>query len=167
VDYLTQAFIWNYERPARSAGQDSTPDRIAFAQKCFDTLSFTGGGAVSPTPRRQAAVLPQKHEQTTTYKVKPGDTLLTIAKKLNTKWDSIARLNHTTVKPPYYVIYAGQVLKIPGAAQVTVPLKKYVVKKGDSLSLISRKLGVTQSVLVSKNNIKDIHKIFIGQVLKY
>jgi LysM repeat protein len=167
VDYLTQAFIWNYERPARSAGQDSTPDRIAFAQKCFDTLSFTGGGTVSPSPRHATTkVLPQKHQQATTYKVKPGDSLLTLAKKFNTKWDAIARLN-PDIKPPYYVIYAGQVLKIPGAAKVTVPEKRYVVRKGDSLSLICRKLGVTQSLLITKNKISNPNKIFIGQVLKY
>jgi LysM repeat protein len=165
VDYLTQAFIWNYERPARSAGQDSTPDRVAFAQKCFDTLSFAGGGGVSPTPSRPSAILPKTNQQATTYKVKAGDTLISIAQKFNTKWDAIARLNHDTVKPPYYVIYTGQVLKVAG--QVTVPEKRYVVRKGDNLSLICRKIGVTQSVLVTKNKISNPNKIFIGQVLKY
>lgn len=44
ISYLTQAFTWNYERPNQQAGEQSTPERIAFAQKCFDTLKFEGGG---------------------------------------------------------------------------------------------------------------------------
>jgi LysM repeat protein len=165
IDYLTQAFIWNYERPARSAGQDSTPDRIAFAQKCFDTLSFTGGGAVtpSPSPRRQASVLPQKHEQATTYKVKTGDNLSSISKRLNVPLVTLIKLNNIK---DVGKIYPGQVLRI-AHGQVTVPEKRYVVRKGDNLSLICRKIGVTQSILITKNKIKDPNKIFIGQVLKY
>ena len=45
LEYLTRAFIWNYERPALEAGESSTPDRIAFAQKCYDTLDFSGSGS--------------------------------------------------------------------------------------------------------------------------
>ena len=38
IDYLTRAFIWNYERPLASAGEQSTPERVAFAKKCADKL---------------------------------------------------------------------------------------------------------------------------------
>jgi len=49
LDYLTNAFCWNYERPNAQAGQDSMSGRIAFSQLCFDTLDFTGtGGGVNP-----------------------------------------------------------------------------------------------------------------------
>lgn len=42
VDYLTQAFTWNYERPNATAGANSMPARIAFAKKCYNQLDWTG-----------------------------------------------------------------------------------------------------------------------------
>ena len=43
LDYLTEAFTWNYERPLASAGYESMPERKAFAKKCYDKLDFSGG----------------------------------------------------------------------------------------------------------------------------
>lgn len=43
LDYLTNAFCWNYEKPNLQAGIQSMPDRIAFAKKCFNQLDWTGG----------------------------------------------------------------------------------------------------------------------------
>jgi len=45
VDYLTEAFTWCYERPNAQAGQDSMPDRKAFANLCFNSLDFQGSGS--------------------------------------------------------------------------------------------------------------------------
>lgn len=42
----------------------------------------------------------------------------------------------------------------------------YVVQKGDTLSSISKKLGIDINTLAIINNIKDINKIYTGQVLK-
>jgi hypothetical protein len=54
VEYLTECFTWNYERPNAQAGQDSMPGRKAFALRCFNELDFTGtgdgGGGTDPTP---------------------------------------------------------------------------------------------------------------------
>src|SRR5699024_12430152 len=44
LDYLTNAFCWNYERPNLQAGIESMPARIAFAKKCFNSLDWSGGG---------------------------------------------------------------------------------------------------------------------------
>ena len=43
---------------------------------------------------------------------------------------------------------------------------KYVVKKGDTLSEIALKYGTTVNNIAKKNNIKNVNKIYIGQVLK-
>ena len=56
VAYLTRAFTWNYERPQLEAGENSTPERIAFAKKCLNTLDFSGSGGSdsggdSPDPK--------------------------------------------------------------------------------------------------------------------
>lgn len=45
IDYLTEAFTWNYERPLASAGYESMPERKAFAKKCADKLDFSGGSS--------------------------------------------------------------------------------------------------------------------------
>lgn len=58
VDYLTQAFLWNYERPNYSAGINSTPDRIRFAKLCYNNLDFTGDGTSVPVDDTQLALLP-------------------------------------------------------------------------------------------------------------
>ena len=42
VEYLTWAFVTNYERPANIA--ESIARRIAFAELCYTTLNFSGGG---------------------------------------------------------------------------------------------------------------------------
>lgn len=52
VQSLTEAFMWNYEGPAYSAGLGSLSDRQAFAVKCYQTLDWTGtktgGGGLDP-----------------------------------------------------------------------------------------------------------------------
>lgn len=64
VDYLTEAFTWCYERPNASAGQQSMPERIAFAKRCLSELDFSGsgsgpgGGGGGDGSGRQLAVLP-------------------------------------------------------------------------------------------------------------
>jgi hypothetical protein len=42
VEQLTEAFLWNYEGPAYSAGTSSLADRQQFAVTCLNTLNFTG-----------------------------------------------------------------------------------------------------------------------------
>lgn len=49
IDWLTQAFIWNYERPLQSAGISSTPERIRFAKLCAEKLDFDGAGSTGGT----------------------------------------------------------------------------------------------------------------------
>ena len=44
--------------------------------------------------------------------------------------------------------------------------KTYTVQKGDTLSGIARKFGTTVAKLAELNNIKDVNKIYVGQVLK-
>lgn len=48
VAYLTEAFLWSYERPNRQAGEGGLPNRIAFAERVFDELDFGGGPGPGP-----------------------------------------------------------------------------------------------------------------------
>ena len=57
MDHLVPCFTWNYERPNAESGQQSMPDRIAFAKRCLNELDFSGSGG-SDSDGRQLAVLP-------------------------------------------------------------------------------------------------------------
>lgn len=60
IDQLTEAFMWNYEAPNYTKGQESLSARIAFAQRCLDELDFSGTGP-SPTPGTDTGELPLVH----------------------------------------------------------------------------------------------------------
>ena len=48
LNYLTNAFCWNYERPNQQAGEESMPARIAFAELCYIELDFSGDPSPQP-----------------------------------------------------------------------------------------------------------------------
>jgi FOG: LysM repeat len=160
VETLTEMFVWNYERPARSAGEASLPNRQAFARNCLANLDWAGtGGGGSPTTPRKATLSVKTNTTQKTYKVKAGDTLSKIASANKTTVSKLAAINNIK---NVNLIRIGQVLKLPTAT----PAKTYTVKRGDSLSKIAMKQGTTVSYLAAKNNIKNVNKIYVGQVIK-
>lgn len=50
VSQLTEAFTWGYERPNQTAGQNSMPARVAFAERCLNELDWTGTGTGGSKP---------------------------------------------------------------------------------------------------------------------
>ena len=50
VDQLTEAFMWNYEGPAYSAGTGSLGERQAFANRAFNELDWSGTGDGGENP---------------------------------------------------------------------------------------------------------------------
>lgn len=49
ISFMTKCFMAKYEHPNWSAGMDSLPDRVAFAQRCLNELDFEGG-YIPPDP---------------------------------------------------------------------------------------------------------------------
>lgn len=98
-----------------------------------------------------------------TYVVRPGDNLSTIAARNNTTSNALASLNGIT-NPNY--IYVGQVLKLSGTSNAVVSSRTYVVRPGDSLSVIAVRNNTTSSALASLNGITNPNYIYVGQVLK-
>ncbi|WP_271854112.1 LysM peptidoglycan-binding domain-containing protein [Planococcus maritimus] len=101
----------------------------------------------------------------TTYTVKAGDTLYSIAKKYNLTVAALAKANNIT---NYNLIRVGQVLTIPGTSSPTPPPAssvKYTVKAGDTLYSIASKYKTTVSAIASANNLTNINLISVGQVL--
>ena len=79
--------------------------------------------------------------------VRSGENLSIIAKQYNTTVAQLMGINGLTST----LIYPGQKLKLISANKNG---KYYVVKKGDSLFLISRNLGVSQKYLIQNNNLR-------------
>ncbi|MCL1827204.1 MAG: LysM peptidoglycan-binding domain-containing protein, partial [Candidatus Cloacimonetes bacterium] len=101
----------------------------------------------------------------TKHVVQKGETLSHIAKKYGIKVDDIKRWNGLKSD----TIIAGKTLNLQ-ASKTTTPTgntsKKYKVVAGDTLSLISAKLGVSTKHLMTKNGLKS-DVIRPGQVLEY
>ena len=98
------------------------------------------------------------------YKVKSGDTLSSIAKKYNTTYTSLMKLNGLSSTK----IKIGQTLKVNSTATTTsktTSTTKYTVKKGDTLSGIAKKYKTTTAKLMNLNGLKSTN-IKIGQKLK-
>jgi cell wall-associated NlpC family hydrolase len=95
----------------------------------------------------------------TQYTVKKGDTLIEISKKIGVSVQTIKKVNNLSghkLKP-------GQVLSLKkksSTSPVSVKSKStsashYKVKKGDTLSSISKKTGIPEKQIAALNNIKS------------
>lgn len=177
VSYLTEAFTWSYERPKTTAGWDSMPARVAFAEKCLNLLDFTGtgGGGTNPPPRQTNASTQTQYkyekegtwEDMTYYRVKPGDNLSSIAKAHNSDINGIVRVKFEVIENKN-AIAKDEILLLPAVRKGPVKTpprvaKVHIVKSGDSLSAIAKKYGTTVQSLASKNGIKNINLIKVGQ----
>ena len=111
------------------------------------------------------------------YRVRPGDTLSTIARRHRTSVNQIMRANNMR-KGNYIVV--GQRLKIPqkdGSVSASVPAKApnqtvsqtthtyHVVKRGDSLWIIARQYGTTTQKIQAANGMRST-RLNINQRLK-
>lgn len=103
--------------------------------------------------------MPKENTNVTTYTVKSGDTLYSIAKKYDTTVNAITTINNLTSN----TLSIGQTLKIPVSTQNTNE-KTYTVKSGDTLYSIARKYNTTVSDLINRNNLKTSN-LSIGQKL--
>lgn len=96
--------------------------------------------------------------------VQPGQNLFRIALHYGTTVDAIMAVNGLT---DAHTIYAGQRLVIPRGSGETVPVTgdTYVVQRGDTLSHIARRYGVSVETLLRANGLFNAHAIYADQRL--
>ncbi|TVR23415.1 MAG: LysM peptidoglycan-binding domain-containing protein [Anaerolineaceae bacterium] len=115
----------------------------------------------------------QDSDDSLTHVVQPGDTLFRIAVRYGVPMEQIAQANNIANLSR---IYRGQVLVIPGLSvpdgspQVDNPLVAgspavHVVQRGESLSMIARRYGMTTGQILQANNIANANLIYPGQSL--
>ena len=133
---------------------NTTVDELKKANNLTSNILSTGQLLKIPS-----ALLPES-----TYIVKKGDSLYSIANKYNTTIDELKRINNLTSN----TLSIGQVLKLPSDKASDVEKEEntisYTVQKGDSLYSIARKYSTTI------DKIKDLNKLTTkllsrGQVL--
>lgn len=120
--------------------------------------------------KKQPAKKATKPQEPTlvTYKVRPGDNLSDIAKRSNTTIAQIRRDSKITGS----TIYPGQIIKVRYTptgykAGASAKAKTHVVARGESISSIAKRNGVTVQDILKANNIKpkDAAKIRPGKRL--
>lgn len=98
---------------------------------------------------------------TSTYTVRSGDTLSSIAAKFGTNYQTLASLNG--ISNPN-LIYVGQVLRVNGSASAGSIY--YTVRVGDNLSAIASRYGTSYQSIANLNGLANPNLIYAGQTLK-
>ena len=133
---------------------NTTVDELKKANNLTSNILSTGQLLKIPS-----ALLPES-----TYIVKKGDSLYSIANKYNTTIDELKRINNLTSN----TLSIGQVLKLPSDKASNVEKEEntisYTVQKGDSLYSIARKYSTTIDKIKDLNNLTT-NLLSIGQVL--
>ena len=133
---------------------NTTVDELKKANNLTSNILSTGQLLKIPS-----ALLPES-----TYTVKKGDSLYSIANKYNTTVDELKRINNLTSN----ILSISQVLKLPSDKVSDVEKEEntinYTVQKGDSLYSIARKYSTTIDKIKDLNNLTT-NLLSIGQVL--
>lgn len=102
-----------------------------------------------------------------TYTVQRGNTLSQIASSYGVTVNDIVEANN--IQNPN-LIYPGEKLRITGSTSTTLnPVLQnnyYTVQRGDTLSGIARRYGVTVQYLINLNGISNPNLIYPGQLIK-
>jgi len=120
----------------------------------------------------------------TTYTVRRGDTLSTIARRHGVRMSELVALNGLRSR---HRIRVGQKLRLPDDGRSSsstrtasfTPSKKtanapaalpdsgfYTVRRGDNLSKIAGNFGMTVAELVAMNELRSVHRIHAGQRIR-
>jgi membrane-bound lytic murein transglycosylase D len=104
--------------------------------------------------------------------VRRGDTLSKIAQRYGVRERELVVINNLRSR---HRIRAGQVLVLPDhasgrqttVARIAPPADGiYRVRRGDNLSIIAQRFGVTPSALAAENGLRNRNHIFVGQRLR-
>lgn len=126
--------------------------------------------AAAPTTQRTSIAHSTPSGNKVIHKVRAGETLTTVASRYGVKtsdlkkWNSDKISGNTVFSGSRLVIYTSQISK--GSSSTGGTTKYYTVRKGDTLSSIASKFGVTVNSLQRNNKNLSERYLKIGQRLK-
>lgn len=106
----------------------------------------------------QVLNVPDFSAPVSSYTVRPGDTLSSIAGRFGTSVGELASINN--ISNPN-LIYPGQVLRLTDNVENTF----YRVLSGDTLSGIALRFNTTVSAIAAQNHISNPNLIYAGEIL--
>ncbi len=124
-----------------------------------EALTSTAGGRSSSTVSSASSSRSRSRTTTLTHTVRRGETLSSIASKYGT---TISRIRSDNGIRNANHVEAGQRLKVRSTAP---SFDSYTVRKGDTLSTIAARHGVSVAQLQADNGISG-SRILVGQVLR-
>ncbi len=151
-------------RPAVWEGNKRIPK--GFPIKLREEIAPAGNLlAMIPTDYKFAVQTPD-----VAYVVERGDSLSVIARRFNTSVSQLVALNQLQSR---HRIRIGQRLLLPQdnsagqlAADTVSNDGRYTVRRGDTVSLIAVRYGVTEQDLLAANGIQDRNRIYPGQQIR-
>lgn len=138
---------------------DDTPNNVDFLNKNYQSLAEAVIKAI--LEYKEIPYSPPEGYINDTYIVQKGDTLYSIARRLDTTVDELKNLNNLTSN----VLSIGQILKIPSKFITNEENELYAVKSGDTLYSIAKKYNITVDDIKKANNLTS-NSLSIGQLLK-
>jgi LysM repeat protein/uncharacterized protein YkwD len=164
--------------------------RASNGEMIFVTVFSAGGGATAgeapPPPDPVIAASPQPVDapapvrvqvpaEGMDYSIRAGDTLLGIAIRHGTDWETLAEANGLTERS---LLQIGQVLRVPGsgafaeaaamlnASVLQIETEEYAIKSGDTLFGIAARHGITWQELAALNKFSERDYLQIDQVIQ-
>ena len=146
--------------PTRYRPPQATPDRSDDARPSYEPSyephRIDEGVAALPAPPPAWQARPVRADakaiDTTTYVVRPGDTLRAVADRTGSGTEAIARANGLSVP---FMIRAGQRLSIPGG-------RYHLVRSGETGIAIARAYGIDWSRIVTANGLSEPYTLRAG-----
>ena len=136
-------------------------------------IRLPGAGDPAPGMGGPVAVDLPADLATTDYMVRSGDTLVTIAARHKTDWQTLAALNGLSENS---VLQIGQTLKVPVEGQSPISAsasssqassaRTHTVQPGETVISIALKYGVNWQTLLAYNGLSENSLLNIGQVLQ-
>lgn len=146
--------------------QYSDRGRINGIDGSVDLDKFTSGILLNDTSKIPTDTTEDTSQDFETITVKRGETLSGIARKYNTSYEYLARIND--IQNPN-IIRVGERLKVPAFDDDRIhdtSHRLHIVKRGDTLTKIAKEYDTTIKDIVELNDIINANLIYIGEVLR-
>lgn len=157
--------------PGKGAPAQAAPTTVAQAETPkLAAKKETTKRSAKPAKQQVAQKIPakpQKPASATSHTIKSGDTIWALSRKYGVSESALLAANNLNKRSK---LQLGKKITIPAkgaaassVAKKTPKVKRYTVKKGDTIWNLARKHGLTEKELLAANNLPKRHTLRQGQ----